>query len=352
MFLIIDGSALAYASFFASSPKELVGLKAEQEREPHYRFLKRSPDGRYVGATELFVRYVLGFLSSRGRPVSHLAICFDAPREKVFRRKTYPEYKATRPAKPKPLAEELETIKTMWRDAGVRIYEHPLYEADDIAGSIARRFEREIGEHGPGESICILTKDKDYLQLVTDTTHVWMMRKASEVEGLAADYGGELQVRDNVYDFTPEVVEGQIGCSPSQITAWKAVSGDPSDNIPGVKGVGDKTILPLLREYGTLLSVYKEIQDAIRAGKGSLLLQWWRYKYGIRPSSIQKLWDGRHDASMFQRLVTIKTNIPVTASLSDFSVSKINTRAIYDRLRALGLEQLAEGMRLRFAVET
>lgn len=343
MFLVIDGSALAYASFFASSPKEVMRAKNEEEREQYYGLLKRSPDGRYVGSTELFISYVLDFLSDRAHPVNQIAICFDESREQTFRRQMYQAYKAQRQSKPAPLSEELPLIKELLRDVGIRAYENPVYEADDIAGSIARKFERET-------DIALFTKDRDYLQLVNDKIHVWMMLTKADVESLTADYGDALQIRDNVYDYREEVVVGEIGCTPRQITAWKAISGDASDNIPGVKGVGDKTIIPLLKEYGTLLAIYKEIQDAIRAGKDELLLRWWQYKYGIRPSSVNKLWEGRYDASLFQRLTTIKTDIPVTATLEDYSVSKINMRSLLERLQELGLYELSESLRARFRV--
>lgn len=334
MFLVVDGNSLACTCFFSTSPREVGLLKTEEERRPHYDGIKRSPDGRYVGAVESFFSYVLELLKSEAIGVEEVAFCFDKSSASTIRKAMYPEYKEQRSPKPEPLTKQIETIKQALKDSGFKVYEHRLYEADDIAGSLASHFSNET-------QVRILTKDKDYLQLVSDSVHVWMMRDKRDVERLSSLYGEGLCVKRNLFEYTEEVVRREYFLTPRQVIDWKAVSGDASDNIPGVKGVSDKTILPLLNRYGSLREIYKEIQMYEREGRLGELSNKWGAEHNIRKGSVAKLWEGRYEASFFQKLVAIKTDIPVLVGIEDFRVSNANFLELQRVATDLGMVSVA-----------
>lgn len=335
MFFAIDGNALAYSCFFRSSPKEIMNLKTEEERQFYYEYLKKSPDGEYIGMIELFINTVLDFIGDRFLNINEVAVCFDQSRLSTFRKELFPEYKAQRSQKPVPLAFQIEMLKRILKDAGIKVYEHPKYEADDIVGSIANYFKQMT-------DVRILTKDKDYLQLIDDKVHVFMLRDRDDVNRLSSLYGDNLCIRGTVFEYTTDVVKGEYDITPNQITAWKAVSGDSSDNIPGVKGVSDKTIIPLLQNYDSLLSIYQELQAYNREGKLDILANRWKTDFGIKPSNVKKMWEGRKDAAFFQKLVTIKRDIPVKASLEDFKIRNINLNILQNHMERLGLNETSE----------
>ena len=340
MILVVDGNALTFQSFFASAPKEIGRCKTEEERKPYYDTLKKTKNGIYTNAIEVFFKYLIGLISNKELHIEQVVVCFDKSRQTTFRKKIYPDYKEQRPSKPVPLTEQFCTIKKMLSDVGIRCYEHDLYEADDIAGSIAKHFEEE--------GVLVLTKDKDYLQLVSDNIHVLMLRSGKDAEFLAEKYGEHLKVNSKVFDFTKDVVKGECGVYPFQITSWKAVSGDPSDNIPGVKGVSDRTILPLLEEYGTIVDVYKEMERAIQRGEYDALLKDLSQKFKVREKYLRILWDKRKDAALFYKLTTINTKIPVKSDLHIFDVSNIDFSKLDQILMELELFELAKNVADRF----
>lgn len=340
MILVVDGNALTFQSFFASAPKELGRYKTEEERKPYYDSLKKTEGGTYTNAIEIFFKYLLGLLSNKELCIEQVVVCFDKSRQTTFRKKLYPDYKGQRPSKPAPLTEQFCTIKSVLSDVGIKYYEHDLYEADDIAGSIAKHFEEE--------GVLVLTKDKDYLQLVSDNIHILMLRSGNDTEILAEEYGEHLKVNSKVFDFTKDVVKGECGVYPFQVTSWKAVSGDPSDNIPGVKGVSDKTILPLLEEYGTIVDVYKEMAKAMQKGEYDALLKNWSKKYKVREKYLRILWDKRKDAALFYKLTTINTKIPVKSNLHTFDVSNIDFSKLDQILMELELYELAKTVADKF----
>lgn len=341
MFLVIDGNSLIYTCFFKTSPKAIANLKTEEERQFYYEYLKKSPNGEYVGAIEAFVDYLLDFIEDTSLNIKEITICFDESRLSTFRKQQYPPYKEQRGQKPEPLLEQMVSLKKILKECGFKVYEHPLYEADDIAGSIATHFANE-------ENVRILTKDKDYLQLINDKIHIWMMKDRNEVGRLSDIYGRNLCIRDNIFEYTSEVVKGEYGITPKQVIAWKAISGDPSDNIPGVKGVSDKTIIPLLNQYGSLLELYKEMQRYKRNERLDALAKKWKDELNIKSSSVEKLWDGRLDAAFFQKLVTIKTNIPVNVSKEIFEVKNIDFKKLQKTMENLGLEDVVDNISMHF----
>ncbi|MED9957682.1 MAG: 5'-3' exonuclease H3TH domain-containing protein, partial [Christensenellales bacterium] len=159
---------------------------------------------------------------------THLAVAFDM-HGPTFRHEAYPDYKGTRKPTDEALKPQFPRVKALLRDMGAAVVETPAYEADDILGTLARLCEEQ------SLPALLVTGDRDALQLVTERTHVLYTRRG---------------ITDTV-EFDPQTVQAVYGVSPAQIPDLKGLMGDSSDNIPGVPGVGEKTAVRLLAQYGT-----------------------------------------------------------------------------------------------------
>lgn len=212
-----------------------------------------------------------------------IMVAWDAGKP-TFRHETYTEYKGTR----KPLDEELVVQFPIIREyldaAGITRYEKEGYEADDIIGSMAKSH--------PELMTTILTGDKDLLQLIDDSTHVLLMRK-----GIT-----EMEIMD-----TEAFAERYNGLQPLQMIDLKGLMGDASDNIPGVAGVGEKTALRLISEYGSVENVYENIGQV----KGKLK---------------EKLENDKDKAIMSKDLATIYTKMDLPIELEDLSFSGVDPK--------------------------
>ena len=187
-------------------------------------------DGVYTNAIYGFFSMLLKVI--REEKVQYLAVCFDehAP---TFRHTVYAEYKAGRSATPPELRQQFDTIRALLDDMKIRRYSLQGWEADDLLGTLSR-----LGAEA-GVTPLLLTGDRDALQLVGGGTELMFTRK-----------GISETIR-----FDASKVYEEYGFTPLQVTDWKGLAGDSSDNIPGVPGVGDKTAVKLLQEYGTLEKV-------------------------------------------------------------------------------------------------
>jgi len=216
-FVIIDTYALAHRSYHALPP--LV-----------------SPEGILVNGVYGFMLVFLKMLQEL-KP-DYLVATFDLA-QPTFRHKEYKEYKAKRIKAPENFYEQIGMIKEILKIWGIPILEKESFEADDIIGTIAQKFQRKDLE------IIILTGDLDTLQLVNDNIHVYTLRKG-------------LQDRV-IYDV--EAIKKKYGLSPVQLIDYKALKGDPSDNVVGVPGVGEKTALKLIKEFNNLDNLYLALQN-------------------------------------------------------------------------------------------
>lgn len=271
--VLIDGHALAYRTYFA---------------------LTRAGDGsRWITKTGEPTAGTYGFTSVLFRLLEqeapeYLAISFDTGR--TFRDDLYPEYKATRDKMPDDLRLQLDRIRQVVEAFEIPILEAEGYEADDVLGTIARRAAEQ------GVEVIILTGDRDLLQLVGDGIRV---RLAGQRLAEAIDYGPQ------------EVVE-KLGLRPQQLVDYKALVGDSSDNIPGVRGIGEKTALDLLRKYGSLERIYEHANELPARTRGLLEA-------------------GRAQADLSRRLATIVTDLPI-----EFNLDACRRHA-YDRQRVADL---------------
>ncbi len=253
---LIDGHALAYRMYFALT----AGVSAPQRWQ--------TSRGEPTAGTYGFARELVRILEQE-QP-EYLAVAFDTG--KTFRDALYPDYKATRDKMPSDLGPQIERIRQVVDAFQIPRLEVDGYEADDVLGTVARQAAQQ------GVGVKIITGDRDLLQLVGDRIAVYV----------AGD--------DKTY-ITPEDVQAsKFGVRPEQIVDYKALVGDPSDNIPGVPGIGEKTALTLLKRFGTLDEIYAHLDE-------------------IEPRWRIKLDQGRELAYLSRALATIRTDLPIHLDL-------------------------------------
>lgn len=257
-----------------------------------------------------------------------MAFVFDKTRD-TFRRELYPDYKGTRSRTPEPLKQQFVLIERILEEAGFKVLYSGRYEADDYAGSLVHKFREQV-------PVVVMTKDHDYLQLVSDAYNVraWMVQARQEkAEELYDKYYGlygldkaSVNLPEKTFEFTAETVYSEEGVWPEQITDLKGIQGDTSDNIPGVRGVASAAPL-LLGEYGTVENIYEVIHEAEQDKKELKELQdFWKNSLGISRSPYKSLTKtgkegelcGEAAARLSKELATIKTDIPLDLELEDF----------------------------------
>ena len=313
MFLIIDGSSMLSSSYYGNLPKQILFAKTEEERAKHYDKIMHAPDGTYTNGIFTMLRTVLKILKNQ-KP-DHIAFVFDKTRN-TFRRKLYTDYKGTRGETPAPLKQQFILAEEMFQEMGFPVFFSDEYEADDFAGSIAEKFWQQ-------ESIVLMTKDVDYLQLVSDERNIraWMVQVSQDkADKLFAAYQVDKErtnLPDKVFEFTETYIQGEYGLSSgNMVIDWKALAGDSSDNIPGVKGISDKSSIPLLNEYKTVEALYEALEE-----EGSGIEDFWKEFLGLRKGSYKKLTapGAKESALLSKQLATIRRDIPIAAELSDFT---------------------------------
>lgn len=246
---IIDGYSIIYRSYFA-----------------HINNPMRNREGENISAYYGFFASLLHIISNY--QVDGLAVAMDE-KGPTFRHLMYPEYKATRDKAPEDLHAQVPKIKGTLGKAGIEIVSREGYEADDMIASLVRK-TRESG----GEAV-IVTPDKDLMQLVGDGVSV-----LRPVSGTARKEGGYVMMGEK------EVVE-TFGVKPSQILDYLTILGDKADNVPGIKGLGEKTAVTLLAEYITLDGVYRHLEV-------------------LSPGVRKKLQNGKEDAELSRKLIALR----------------------------------------------
>lgn len=251
---LIDGTAYIYRAYYA-----VRGLTTT----------KGFPTNAIFGYTQMLVK-----LLSTKRPI-WAAVCFDCA-EPTFRHHRYEAYKANRPPMPEDLALQIEPILEITRSFHLPVLMLSGYEADDLIGTLAMRANRD------GYDVVIVSGDKDFSQLVSERIRIWDPMK------------------DTVIDL--ETVRRNYGIEPRQLVDIMGLSGDTSDNVPGVPGIGPKTASALIRRFGSIEALYEQIEHI--------------------PSKSQreKLLAHRENAFLSRELVTICTEAPIDAQVKDFRI--------------------------------
>jgi DNA polymerase-1 len=263
--LLVDGHSLAYRAYYAFALSREGGL--------------RTSKGIPTSVSYGFTKSLLDVLT-REQP-THLAIAFDT-RQPTFRHEADDSYKAGRPETPEEFIEDIQNLQELLKALSLPILMVPGFEADDIIGTLAMQAP-------PGSTVKILTGDRDLFQLV------------DAERGISVLYMGGSYTRSGnsstAESFGPEEVKQKLGIWPQQVVDYKALCGDSSDNIPGVKGIGAKTAVKLLETYGTLANVYASLGDMKGAVK-------------------TKLTAGEADAKHSQFMAQIELNVPLVVGIN------------------------------------
>lgn len=264
--LVIDGNSILNRAFYAIR-------------------LLTNKNGLYTNA-------IYGMATIVERHIENLApdycaVAFDL-KAPTFRHKMYDGYKAQRKGMPEELAVQLPYAKKCMADMGCRVISLEGYEADDILGTLALRAEKE------NIQVYILTGDRDSLQLITDTTRVLLAKTKETLDT------GRTEFKET------------YGIEPEQFVDVKALMGDSSDNIPGVAGIGEKTALKLISEFGSLDSLYEKLEES-----------------ELSQSVKAKLESGRDMAYLSQTLARIDCEAPIDLSLEDCEYTGMNKTELY-----------------------
>lgn len=296
--LIVDGSSLLSTSFYATA-RDLLFAKTDEQKEFAYTKLMKSPDGEYTNGIYMFFKTLLPLIESQN--ITHLAIVLDRSRN-TFRREIDPEYKANRGETPYPLKSQFKLLTELLQEINIPVFSHTEYEADDFAGSLVKKFEKDI-------PIYLHTKDEDYLQLVSENTKLWMVTgKADDMYKEIGIDKKDIHVPSGIFEYTPEYVKYFKGIEPIQIIDAKAIEGDKSDNIKGVKNVGPTSSRPLIAHYGSIEEIYKNIEN-LSKDEEKELLTFFKESLGIKRSPLKNLLLYKEDAIISKKLATIKTDI-------------------------------------------
>ena len=275
-FIIVDGNALLHRAWHALPP---MSTKSGVMTNAVYGFLT------------IFFKALKEF-----KP-EYVAVAFDR-KEKTFRHEEYKEYKAGREKQPDEFYNQIPIVKEILQEMDVKIFEKVGFEADDIIGTLC---ENKYVDRDDILSI-IVTGDKDALQLVDDNTRVFTLKKG---------------MNDTILYDEKAVIERYSGLRPDQLIDYKGLSGDPSDNIPGVPGVGDKTAIALLTEFETIEKMYEKIEIKV-------------YKsIKVTENLYKKLMDNKDLAYQSKRLGTIIRDVPLELKLDDCLLNQFDKDKIF-----------------------
>ena len=291
--LLIDGHSMAYRAFYA--------LPAENFT---------TAQGQHTNAIYGFATMLLSLLSSE-KP-THVAVAFDVSR-KTFRSEIFPEYKANRAKTPDEFRSQMSYLHELVSAFGITQFEVEGYEADDILATIAKRAEKE------GAKVLICTGDRDSFQLVNEKTTVLYPKRG--VSDLAR--------------MTPEAVQEKYGMSPTQYPDFAALRGDPSDNLPSIPGVGEKTAAKWVVEYGSLQELLSNV-DKVGGKVG------------------QALRDSIDNVIRNRELTQLVAEVPLDLSIDALAwagVDENQTNPIFDRLEFKTLKDRMKPILLKNSVK-
>jgi len=281
LLVLFDGNGLIHRAFHALPP-----------------FTIRKT-GETVGAVYGFTSILLKALNDL-KP-THYAVAFDK-KAPTFRHKMFEEYKATRPETPAELVGQFGRVRELVQAFNIPIYELDGFEADDVLGTLAEQAASQ------GMDTVIVTGDADMMQLVSDKTKV-LYPKARGSFGDA-----------DLLDAAAVLAKYEV--PPEHIADYKALKGDPSDNIPGVKGIGEKTAVKLIQQFGSIEQIYEHLDE-------------------VTPPKLQALLrENREVARQSKILTTIVTNAPVTLNIDASHASHYSRNKVADLFRELEFASL------------
>ncbi|MEH1867190.1 MAG: DNA polymerase I [Nostoc sp.] len=283
-FILVDGHSLAYRSYFAFAKGRDGGL--------------RTKTGIPTSICFGFVKCLLEVMATQ-QPQA-MAIAFDLG-EATFRHEADETYKADRKETPEDFIPDLENLHELLNGFNLPIFTAPGYEADDVLGTLAQRVT------AAGYRVKILTGDRDLFQLIDSDKEITVLNFSPDAIKRSTN---------SITEFEAEQVKEKMGVLPTQIIDFKALCGDKSDNIPGVKGIGEKTAVQLLNTYGSLDNIYAALDE-------------------IKGATQKKLASGKEDADKSRYLATIVLDVPIEINLEDCKLKGFDTSVLSPILEKL-----------------
>ncbi len=298
--LLVDGHSLAFRSFYAFSKGIDGGLTTKE--------------GFPTSVTYGFLKSLL----DNCKNISPKGVCITFDTEKpTFRHKLDPNYKANRDVAPDVFFQDIKQLEIILEESlNLPIFKSPGYEADDLLGTIANDASSK------GWCVNILSGDRDLFQLVDDQKDIYVLYMG----------GGPYAKSGNPTLMNENGVKEKLGVAPERVVDLKALTGDSSDNIPGIKGVGPKTAINLLKENDTLDGIYHAL-DKIQHNNDK------KYKGFIKGSVIEKLRNDKHNAFLSRDLAKINTEVPLILS-NGYELKNINQELLSESLQKLELSTL------------
>ncbi|MBN1164854.1 MAG: DNA polymerase I [Candidatus Krumholzibacteriota bacterium] len=285
VFIIIDGHALAYRSYYAFIRNPLVNSK-----------------GQNTSAVYGFTRVILQILK-KFEP-AYLACVFDSP-EETQRHRDFEEYKAQRAEMPEDMSEQLPVIFDLLAALGIPVLASPGYEADDIIATLAREAAQE------GVEVKIVSGDKDLFQILSDKIHLIRQSRGTNLED----------------EIGPSYLRERFGLRPDQVVDWLSLMGDSADNIPGVRGIGEKGALKLLQQFGSLDRMLESIDQ-------------------VEPEHLRKkLAEGKEDAHFSRSLVQL-VEVPLEEDFRNLTPGQPDEKRLNALLLDLEFSQIAKELAL------
>ncbi len=291
--IVVDGNSIVNRAFYG-----IMGSKMLQ-----------TADGTYTNAIYGFLAIL--FKELEDIKPDYMAIAFDL-KAPTARHKMYEGYKANRHGMPDELAQQMPILKDVLRAMNITIIQKEGYEADDILGTLSRMAEAK------GVDVALLTGDRDSFQLATDHTQIYIPRtKAGKTETDIFDRSKVLEV---------------YGVEPVQMIEVKGLQGDTSDNIPGVPGIGEKTALSLVKEYGTIENLYNSIENGTDNLKGK---------------QREKIAENKELAELSRTLGTINLQTPVDVEIEDLKIKEWDKPEVLKIFRELRFNRYIERFNLQ-----
>lgn len=293
--LLVDGNSILNRAFYALSGSRMLKTRS----------------GMYTNAVYGFLNVLNKYLQDPG--YTHMAIAFDR-KEPTFRHEMFDGYKATRSKMPDELAEQMPIAKELIENLGIRIIEQPGIEADDIIGTFAKNAARD------GFEVIVLSGDKDLFQLID--------------ERITVDYATTKDKSSVTVSYQTNEMLQRYGIRPESLVELKAIMGDPSDNIPGVKGIGEKGAIKLITEFGNIDKIYDKI-DSIDNARTKKLLE-----------------ESKEMCFLSRELARIKTDATLPLLVDDLKKQEPDLEKLYDILTMLEFNSFLESFGISKKAET
>lgn len=294
--IIIDGNSLLFRAYYATFTDDPAKLM-------------RSHDGTPTNALFAFSNMIASLLKEIKKDDA-IFVAFDAGKH-TFRHKEYKEYKANRPPCPKELLEQIPIVKEFLNALNIFYYEDENFEADDIAGNIARKAAKN------NYTVEIYTSDKDYLQLIDNKTTVNLIKRGLK----------------DIAKMTEDTFKEEWGFEPFKIVDYKGLMGDPSDNLKGIPKVGDKTAKKLINEYGDLETIIANASN-IKGKLGENIKQY------------------QDEGRMCKHLAIIQTENELNIAIEDLIYKGYNLEKIVEFCRDFDLKTLVNKLPTSFRIST